>query len=79
MDNPQQFAIKADRIIVDPRTVLQKCWDGLAYPAIPLAWAVVSTIITAFWAGFIPFAFLFWISLARSCEQARHTANTPAY
>ncbi|MBT9112071.1 hypothetical protein [Pseudomonas aeruginosa] len=57
MDNPQQFAIKTDRIIVDPRTVLQKCWDGLAYPAIPLAWAVISTIITAFWAGFIPFAF----------------------
>lgn len=50
--------IDQSRTIVDPRTLYTKLWDGLQSPTIPFVWAIIATIITLFWAGFIPFGLL---------------------
>lgn len=55
--------IEQSRTIVDPRTLYSKMWDGLQAPFIPFGWAVFSTIITLFWAGFIPFWILIQLIL----------------
>lgn len=52
------YEIDQSRTIVDPRTLYTKMWDGLQSPAIPFVWAIISTVITLFWAGFIPFGLL---------------------
>lgn len=53
-----RYEIDQSRTIVDPRTLYTKLWDGLQSPSIPFVWAVIATIVTLFWSGFIPFGLL---------------------
>lgn len=45
--------LKQSTIIVDPRSITKKIWDGLDKPWIPLVWAVISTLTIAVLPAFV--------------------------
>ena len=53
--------------IVNPKTLWSRFWLTLQYPSIPLVFACIATVITIFWAGFIPYwiviQFFLWLAV----------------
>ncbi|MDH0960915.1 hypothetical protein EGJ86_22215 [Pseudomonas sp. o96-267] len=63
-----EYEVEASRVIIDPRSFGQRCWDNLQHPRNPMIWAVISGLVTIVWSGFIPFAvfvfFILWLATA---------------
>lgn len=62
----QHQELDQSRVIIDPRSFWTKIWHSLQAPSLPLAWAIVSGVITILWSGFFPFAvivfFILWLA-----------------